>query len=224
MWQNSLKLSEKVSLMKNTSIKLFFAFSLISVNAFAQSQGYFVEGTLGQGKIDSNHTFTSSDLKDTNWAIKTGYMFNDYVGIEAGYRNLGKTSVTGDQTSTSVKVRGIPLSSTGVYSVSTKTDGWLYGVRFNLPITDNLSAHLRGGFYNWTAKSDISTSGTVTLLHTSVNISSTGSVKERHTDTYWGLGGKYLISKQTYLGVGYSQFIVGDDRHKGLDASVTYSF
>ncbi|MBI3919113.1 MAG: outer membrane beta-barrel protein [Betaproteobacteria bacterium] len=56
-------------------------------------------GGLGVGRnytdLDSGSIAGSKDEKDTAWKFFGGYQINRYIGIEGGYVDLGKASVTG---------------------------------------------------------------------------------------------------------------------------------
>lgn len=114
------------------TVALILVAAMFSLQATAQTNGLFVEGTYGLGKAETNTAgYGSTDMKDSNWALKAGYMINQNFGIEAGYRDLGDFSGTGALTPSTVVVpmahskTPLTITSTGAFGVRTQVDGVL---------------------------------------------------------------------------------------------------
>ena len=62
----------------------------ILVPAAAQAQ-FYVEGTFGAGRtdVDAFQGFSGTEAAGT-WSLGGGYMFNPFLGVEAGYRSFGE--------------------------------------------------------------------------------------------------------------------------------------
>jgi hypothetical protein len=90
-----------------TSTKAVALLALILVPAAAQAQ-FYVEGTLGAGRVDLDDFqglgFSGTEAAGT-WSFGGGYMFNPFLGIEAGYRSFGDFELTGPGPAT-LKVDG----------------------------------------------------------------------------------------------------------------------
>lgn len=199
---------------------------LVAGVASAQGASSFVEGTVGFGKFDLGNTSGwTVDDKDNNWGITAGYMFNDNFGFEAGYRDLGSAdgTISGSLSGTSY---GKPFSATGTFSTSGDADGWLFGVRLNLPINDKFSVNARAGLYNWTADINAVTSGSLTYDGTVYAGNVTASKKFSDTDPYYGIGANYNLTKQLGVGIGYTKFDLGDIgvKNDSWDINLQYRF
>ncbi|MDO8959327.1 MAG: outer membrane beta-barrel protein [Rhodocyclaceae bacterium] len=204
--------------------KLMVMAAGLLVAGAASAQGAFIEGTVGFGKADLGDTSGFSvDNKDTNLGFTAGYMFNKYIGVEAGYRDLGSVSATASGTVTGTYY-GSPFSATGTLNASADANGWLLGVRGNLPINEKFSLNARLGWFNWDADAKATASGTLTYGGTvyAGNVTATGS--DSGTDIYYGLGANYNVTKQVGVGVGYTKFKLDDVKVDSWDINVNYRF
>ena len=93
--------------------------ALILLPAAAHAQ-FFVEGAFGGAKADlrdfEDQGFATDDSTDT-WSLGGGYMFNRFLGVEAGYRAMGDTEISAPAGSTKSDATGIyvgPLFETFV--------------------------------------------------------------------------------------------------------------
>jgi OOP family OmpA-OmpF porin len=86
-----LKTHDMGAPMKRTAALL----ALLLLPAAAQAQ-FFVEGTFGGAKADlrefENLGLATDDAAGT-WSLGGGYMFNRFLGVEAGYRAFGDFEV-----------------------------------------------------------------------------------------------------------------------------------
>lgn len=199
---------------------------LVAGVASAQGAGGFVEGTVGFGKFDLGNTSGwTVDDKDTSWGLTAGYMLNNNFGIEAGYRDLGSASASTSGT-VSGTYYGKPFSATGTLNASGDADGWLLGVRLNLPVNDKFSVNARAGLYNWNADVNAVASGSLTYDGTAYAGNVSASKKFSGTDPYYGIGANYNITKQLGVGIGYSRFDLDDIgvKNDSWDINLQYRF
>ena len=97
--------------------------------AFAE---FYVGGAIGQARI--NERVDGVRVKDdsTSWRIYGGYDFNEYIGIEGGYLDIGEIS----DTVQAVRIRA-------------EADGWTVAAVGNLPLSERWSVHAKAGYYFW---------------------------------------------------------------------------
>ena len=194
--------------------------------ASAQGAGGFVEGTVGFGKFDLGNTSGwTVDDKDSNWGLTAGYMLNNNFGLEAGYRDLG--SASGSTSGTlSGTLYGQPATLTGTLNASGDADGWLFGIRANLPINDKFSVNARAGLYNWNADVTASANAVLTWGGTAYAAGASASKKFSGTDPYYGIGANYNITKQLGVGIGYTKFELDDIgvKNDSWDINLQYRF
>lgn len=199
---------------------------LMASVASAQGAGAFVEGSVGYGKFDLGNTSNwSIDDKDTNWGLSAGYMFNQYLGVEAGYRDLGRAtgSISGNLSGT---LYGSPATVNGTVNASGDVDGWLLGVRGSLPLSEKFSLNARAGWYRWDADIKATANAVLTWGGVAYPIGSTASKTYSGTDPYYGLGASYSITRNLGVGVGYTKFDLDDIGVKidSWDVSLSYRF
>lgn len=135
--------------------------------AFADDGGYYYGGlSIGQSraKIDEARitasllgaglttTGMTRDERNTAFKLFGGYQFNPYIGVEAGYFNLGKFGFTSTTTPAGtlhgqIKLQGLNLDLVGT-----------------LPITERLSALARVGAQYASARDTFSGTGAVVVL------------------------------------------------------------
>lgn len=166
-----------------------------SIPAFAES-GFYGEVALGSmdndvsvsggGRIgDERFTYKESLSygSSTAFSLGGGYQFNDYVAIDASYRNYGNAKDSyiddyGDQINGSIKTNSINL-----------------GVLATFPFAEVFSVYGRLGLASWDLKAE----------HT--DSSAPGEVdktSEDGTDIYWAAGAAYSFNDQFSLALEYS--------------------
>lgn len=120
-----------------------FAVALASMPAFAQDDGPFISASVGQLRTSFNNlpaNFTANETS-TAWAIGGGYRFNQYVGLEAGYRDFGK------------------LETRGPTTTQTKGTAWTFGGLAAYPLTERVDLLARAGWFRWKTKADNAAAG-----------------------------------------------------------------
>jgi OOP family OmpA-OmpF porin len=122
----------------------------------------------------------SCKQSDTAYRFSAGYGFTDNFGIEAGYGNYGKTSVTGTvggaASTGSIKATAFQVVGTGAYAV---------------PVVDKLSLTAKAGLASINAK------GTATGGLVAGSVLAASSV--RKTNFVWGIGAEYALTPTVAL-------------------------
>jgi OOP family OmpA-OmpF porin len=78
----------------------------------------FLGGSLGQTSFDISCPAASScDDSDTAWKIYGGLEVNEYISMEVGYADLGKTKISG-ATSGTAEANGMTLQLIGTYALN----------------------------------------------------------------------------------------------------------
>jgi OOP family OmpA-OmpF porin len=118
--------------MKTCAVVLAVILSLLSFNAMAQNYGFYAGGSVGYSDFHQNASDIQSILADAGlsgvtatanvddtdigWKLFGGYHFNQYLGLEGGYTDLGRTKLDLNAT-----VNDPLLSPTPVTILSTAT-------------------------------------------------------------------------------------------------------
>ena len=199
---------------------------VLATNAYAAGEGGFLEAGVGNTTFKTTNTSGwTLDNKDTSYSILGGYNVNPYVGLEAGYLNLGKES--GSIAGTiSGNAYGKLLVVTGTVNVTGDAKGWLFGVRGTLPINDQFSLNGRVGLYNWDSDVKVTANAAGTWGGTAFAANATASQSYSKTDTYYALGAKYSVNKQLSVGLDYFHVKLSDldTKADNLGLSLSYKF
>src|SRR5262245_35020938 len=84
-------------MLKKALAGLLFIGVALASPAQAADSGFYVFGNLGMAKLKTDPEMDPGmtvDDKDTAWKLGGGYMFMRYVGIEAGYAQLGELTAS----------------------------------------------------------------------------------------------------------------------------------
>lgn len=153
-------------------------------------------------------------------------MFNPNIGVEAGYLDMGKASISASG-SGSGTLYGKSLTYNGTLGVEAKATGFLVGVRGVLPVSEQFSVSARAGLLNWTTDATAKVSGTGTYDGTAFSASASAKKSYSGTDAYVGIRGSYSFTKQISAGIGYTQYRLGGDVStdaSNVDINVAYRF
>jgi len=107
-----------------SALLLSSTLSAIAFGANAQDHGFYSGVGMGQ-----SHNEGSYKDRDTAFSVFAGYDFNQYVGVETGYADLGKLEYVGN----------IPLEATAPYLVAVG----------KLPVTEHVSLYAKAGVNRW---------------------------------------------------------------------------
>ena len=178
--------------------------SLFSFSTLAQGYGIYAGGSVGYADFHQNASQIQSiladagiagvsinaslDDKDTGWKLFGGYRFNEYLGLEAGYTNLGRVRLDLDATTTIPSLSASPVTLTSAATV--KVDGFTVNGLVSYPVYDFFDVFAKGGVFFWSA--DTRASATVTGL--GAPLSATFSDSESGTDLMFGVGARYRFN------------------------------
>ena len=169
----------------------------------AHAQG-FVELGIGQSSVDLDELAalgaSSTDEKDTTFAISGGYMFHPNIGAEIGYRDLGEASAT-----------VVGPGGTGV--VTAEVSGFFFGLVGRLPVAERFSIVPRFGLFMWDGDVTGTVNGAVVL-----------SESDDGTDPYFGIGAQYDITKQMHVGAHFARFDLDGDDVDVIELKVGFRF
>lgn len=157
-------------------IKVLSILLLSALPATVWATGPFAFFDLSYAKGDLSPGVLSDD-SDTGFSFGGGYMFTDLIGAEGGYVSYG------DMTSGAARISG---------------NGWLGGMRFELPLSDGLGAFGRVGMHWWDAEV-------------------TGEPTETGNNTYFGVGGSFGLSDSAAAYAAWNRYLID---YPGTD--VTY--
>ena len=107
-----------------STLLLSSAFCATALCAQAADHGLYSGVGMGQ-----SHDKGSYKDRDTAFSIFGGYDFNRYLGVEAGYADLGKLEYTGQ----------VPLEATAPYLVAVG----------KLPVTEKVDVYAKAGINRW---------------------------------------------------------------------------
>jgi OmpA-OmpF porin, OOP family len=130
---------------------------------------------------------TQTDTRATAFRMFGGYQLNRYIGIEAGYADLGKSSI---------RTNVVP---TGTFERRIKTAGIDVSIVGTLPVTNKLALFARAGAFMSERKTSFATSGDVELL------SGVQGTIERQTKATFGAGAAYDFTTNIALRAEASQ-------------------
>lgn len=130
---------------------------------------------------------TQTDTRGTSFRVFGGYQLNRYIGVEAGYADLGKSSI---------RTNVVP---TGTFERCIKTTGFDISVVGTLPVTDKFALFARAGAFMSERKTSFATSGDVELL------SGVQGSTDRQTKATLGAGATYDFTKNIALRAEASQ-------------------
>lgn len=99
---------------------------------------FYVGGAIGQARINEGIDGFRIEDNTTTWRIYAGYEFNDYIGLEGSYLDLGEFSDT---------VVGIPVRA--------DADGWSLAAVGKIPLSEKWAIQAKAGLYFWDGQSSV---------------------------------------------------------------------
>lgn len=193
--------------MKKTALLL----ALLLLPAAAQAE-FFVEGTFGGAKADLDDFEAqgfSSDNASGTWSLGGGFMFNRFLGIEAGYRAIGEMELSSAAPLTGT-FGGQPFS--GVLGLKADAAGVYVGPVFETFI-ERFRLVARAGMFAW--KSDV----------TLTTASGSSTRKDDGFDPYVGLGASYAMTERAFFGLSWTRFRTLDELDTDTwEVRLKYSF
>lgn len=189
--------------MKKSMGILALAITATGFASSASAAGGYIFADVGRSDFDvGSEPNISVDDTDTLYGVGLGYSFNDYFSIEAGFADLGETSAS-SRGPISANLYGSNVTIDG--KIALDANGFFYGIRGDLPITESFNLFARLGMLHWQSDADVS--GTVTIDGTS----SSGSFSENiddGTDPYVGIGADYGITDHVSLNAQWNRYML----------------
>lgn len=191
-----------------TKIKILaVALGLISAPAMAQ---FYVGGGVGRADHQQNRadwlpaggSATYQD-NDTAYKLYVGYKYNQYLGIEGGYTNLGKYTAN-------------PTTAASSGDATIKTDSWnLYAVG-TLPLASGFSLMGKAGVARNQSKMNFNrTRG--------IGFNATDSGSATKSAFAFGLGAHYAFNKNLGLRVEYEDLGKAGETNSGFTVATKTS-
>lgn len=185
-------------------VRLLAATAVLALAPLLAHAQAFVELGIGQSSVDLDELTalgaSSTDEKDTTFAISGGYMFHPNIGAEIGYRDLGEASAT-----------VVGPGGTGV--VTAEVSGFFFGLVGRLPVSERFSIVPRFGLYMWEGDVTGTVNGTTVL-----------SESDDGTDPYFGIGAQYDITRQMHVGAHFARFDLDGDDVDVIELKVGFRF
>lgn len=187
--------------MKNTKLiwaALVAALGVLATPAQAQMSmaGFYAGVGVGQARAQDfcDGIVGNCDDKDTSWKIFAGYQFNENLGAELGYVDLGSLTASGT-------VLGVPFSA----NADAKT--WeLVGVG-TFPISKDFGVFGKLGIHRW----DLDVNGTIPGV-------GSASLSDSGTDLTFGAGVQWNFTQQAAARLYWQRYNdIGDDNTTGKD-------
>lgn len=177
--------------------------ALTGAASSVSAQGVYLFADAGRSDFDvgSADGFSIDDT-DTFYGVGLGYSFNEYFALEAGYADLGETSVS-TRSPISTNLYGSDITLDGKMSVD--ANGFFYGIRGDLPLSESFGLFARLGVFHW--QSDLDMSGTISIDGESVS----GNASEKlddGSDPYVGLGADYGITKNLSVNAQWNRYML----------------
>lgn len=183
--------------------------------------------TTGVPPNQVNHQFTatssnyvSGDIDDTStgWGLQVGYEFNNWVGVEIGYVDLGKVREEGGSllaTWTSETLAG-QFDATLDVSARVVSAGPTIAVVGKFPFGAGFSMHGRAGIYFADTRVRLKYTGTIDEFAPDRQVEEPAEFKAGTQELFLGLGGGWDFSEDFGLRVDLQRFFdVGDEDRTG---------
>lgn len=174
----------------------FLAFA--AAPALAQQEnlleGFYAVATVGSAEYDNDEIpGFSTDDSDTGFSAGIGYEFNKYIAVEAGYLDLGETSLNGSDT-VSGTLYGSSYTISGTLNAEAEVDGFYLGPQVSFPVTDAFDLYAKAGVFFWDLDVSAAFSGSLTYEGTVYSGSGTATYSDDGEDLYYGLGASYDVT------------------------------
>ncbi len=173
-----------------TALALFTAAACIASGAQAKDlTGWFINGGAGTAHYRATTQGVSGSDSDTSFQVTGGWR-SQFIGVEAGYVDLGSVSAH-DDLGDSAKLSG---------------KGWTVGLDGHFNPTDKWYISARAGFFNWKldARATIADNGS----------STTYSDSDRGTNGYAGVGTGVDFNRHLSLGVNFDYYQIRKHGYK----------
>ena len=201
--------------MKYFTCLLAFCAFLASPSLFAQSAGQaFLSATFGQVSVNDTDGLLRDD-SDTAIGFSVGYMLGENLGVEVGYKNLGKYGIKPIQV---YRLRNSFRDGTADFTGNAEATGIHFGLVGVVPSPSGTDVYGKIGFL----MSEVDYNATVDPSGASL-LPYTGGDSTDGTNLYFGFGVKRNLSKEAGMGVEWTRYSVGGKETIDLDSSSTHT-
>jgi len=195
----------------------------MSASSFAADSGFFGSISAGRASVDTGFS-TSADFSvddtDTAYGITAGYRLNQYFAVEAGYQNLGESSVSKAGAGGSGNGYGDTIQLQNNSRIQNETDGFNLGVIGTYPVNTSFDVFAKLGVFAW--DTEYTYNGNVTINGTAYNGS--GTVSDDGHDVYFGVGGMYNINDRFGVGVEWVRYDAAETDIDVIGANFVVNF
>jgi OOP family OmpA-OmpF porin len=201
----------EIKMKKN--LLLFVASFFVSTSVFAQESNWYMGASAGQTKFDTGITpiTASLDDKDSGFKIFGGYDIDKNFSVEAHYVDFGEASLSGTNGQT-FRRDGTTSQFNSAASIKSKASAWGVAVIAGIPVTESVRPFAKVGFNRVSSELTV-TSTTAT------------STKENSTESLYGVGVEYSLTKAIALRIEYEIHNGDDDLEaKLLSAGLKFRF
>lgn len=143
----------------------------------------------------------NTDEDDIGWKIFAGYSFNQYLGLEFAYIDLGEI----DTESTSISAITIPVPPSSTFTTNSTTNetidfsGFSFSGRLRYPVSDKFDIFAKVGGFAWEVDTEITALAEFTITPPPLLPSPnpppfTLSQSDKGVDWLFGIGLEYEIS------------------------------
>ena len=195
------------------NLLLFVASFFVSTSVFAQESNWYMGASAGQTKFDTGITpiTASLDDKDSGFKIFGGYDIDKNFSVEAHYVDFGEASLSGTNGQT-FRRDGTTSQFNSAASIKSKASAWGVAVIAGIPVTESVRPFAKVGFNRVSSELTV-TSTTAT------------STKENSTESLYGVGVEYSLTKAIALRIEYEIHNGDDDLEaKLLSAGLKFRF
>jgi OOP family OmpA-OmpF porin len=195
------------------SLLLFVASLFVSTSVFAQESKWYMGASAGQTKFDTGITpiTASLDDKDSGFKIFGGYDIDENFSVEAHYVDFGEASLSGTNGQT-FRIDGTTYQFNSAASIKSKASAWGVAVIAGIPVTESVRPFAKVGFNR--VSNELTVTGTTAT-----------STKENSTESLYGVGVEYSLTKAIALRIEYEIHNGDDDAEaKLLSAGLKFRF
>ncbi len=215
-----------------TSVSAGLLLVLLTVNTPVEAQGqdqkgFFVGGAIGSATNDINANDFASGLSAagynvsevslddsaSGWKLFAGYMFNEYVGVQGSYVDLGelKTEFTASVPPDQID----DLLATGTGLLPGRGEGFLLDVVLQYPMSERVSVYGTVGWFVAEPESEqtVISGGTGTAVRS-----------DDENDIAASIGLKFAASDSVDIMVGYERYYIDSDSTDFPMAAIVFRF
>ncbi len=165
--------------------------ALLATSAVFAEQELYFDAAYGRAQVDDD-TLAAAIEDDTDaWRVGAGFDFGNNIALEVGYLSLGDLENDSD-----------------AGFVDGETDGYTFSGRFQVPLSQRLSASARVGAFVWDSKLD----------------TPVGTFRNKGEDLYYGVSLDLDVTRNLSLSGEWDRFEFDDGEADVFFAGLRYRF